>query len=226
MLARRQVQHVGERRQDHRGDREHEQARDHPRGLAAEAQHAVVPAAGEEGEAEDEERVREDRADERGLDDSDEPGLEREDGDEELGQVADRRLDDAGRGRGQVIAELVGRFADQVGDAGERHGRDREGRERGGAGEVQHAGEPDRRAGGGRHHQVAACDRCRHWRCPSRPSPRLARPRMQPLIARPASARRRARHGGRWRGRRSAGSRRSARPSRASRRRRRRRAGR
>ena len=77
--------------------------------------------------------------------------------DEELGQVADRRLDDAGRGRAQVVAELVGRLADQVGDAGERQAETAKVDERGGAGEVQHAGE--RRpaaAGGGRHRQVAA----------------------------------------------------------------------
>ena len=63
VLARRQVQLVGERRQHHGGDREHEQRGDHPRGAGPEAQHAVAPAAGDEGEAEDEERVREDRAD-------------------------------------------------------------------------------------------------------------------------------------------------------------------
>ena len=126
----------------------------------------------------------------------------------------------------EVVAELVGRLADQVGDAAERQRR--RPRRRGAAVAPAKCSTPasaTTAADGGHHHQVAACDRCRHRRCPSPPSPRLARPRMQPLIAQPASARRRARRGGRWRGRRSAGSRRSARPSRASRRRRRRRAG-
>ena len=141
VLARRQVQAVGERRQHHGGDREHQERGDHPRRAALEAQDAVPPAAGDEGEAEDEERVAEDRADQRGLHHGDEPGPEREDADEELGQVADRRLDDAGRGGAEVVAELVGRLADQVGDAGERQRRRREGEERRGAGEVQRAGE-------------------------------------------------------------------------------------
>ena len=125
VLAGGQVELVGEGREDERGDGEHEERGDHPRRLAAEAQGAVAPAAGDEGEAEDEEGVREDRADQRGLDDGDEPGLEREDADEELGEVADRGLDDAGRGGAEVVAELVGRLADEVGDAGEGERRRR-----------------------------------------------------------------------------------------------------
>ena len=71
VLAGGQVELVGEGREDERGDGEHQQRGDHPRRLAAEAQGAVPPAAGGEGEAEDEEGVREDRADQRGLDDGD-----------------------------------------------------------------------------------------------------------------------------------------------------------
>ena len=109
---------------------------------------------------------------ERGLDDGDEPGLEREDADEELGQVADRRLDDAGRGRA--------RGGCRAGRSIRRSGRRCRRAPRPQTAKVASAVAPakcstpasaDRRAGGGRHHQVAACDRCRHWRCPSRPSP-------------------------------------------------------
>ena len=96
VLAGRQVQRVGERRQHHRRDREHQQARDHPRRLPAETQHAVAPAARHEGEPEDQQRVRQDRADQRRLHHGHQPGLQREDADEELGQVAHRRLHDPG----------------------------------------------------------------------------------------------------------------------------------
>ena len=127
------------------------------RGRAAlEAQHLVPPAAGHEGEAEDEERVDEDRADQRGLHQGDEPGPEREDADEELGQVADRRLDDAGRRRAEVVAEVVGRLADQVGDPAERQRRRREGEERRGGGEVQRASQRHQGRDGRHHRQLAA----------------------------------------------------------------------
>ena len=82
--------------------------------------------ADDERDPEHEHAVREDRADERGLDDVDEPLVEREQGDEELGQVAERRLDDARAAGAEPGAELLGRGADEPGEAGERHRGDDE----------------------------------------------------------------------------------------------------
>ena len=77
-------------------------------------------------EAEHEQRVREDRADDRRLRDDDLAGREREDDDEELGQVAERRLEHAGGGRPEALADLLGRERDDPREPGERGGRDRE----------------------------------------------------------------------------------------------------
>ena len=71
------------------------QRRDHPRAVGAEPLHAVADAADEERDPEHEHAVGEDRADERRLHDVDEALVQREERDEELGQVAERRLDDA-----------------------------------------------------------------------------------------------------------------------------------
>ena len=97
-------------------------------GAAAEALDAVAQAAGEERQAEDEQAVGEDRPDERGLDDDDQPGLEREERDEQLGQVAEGRLEDAGLARAEPVAELVGARADDPGEPGEGDRRDDEDR--------------------------------------------------------------------------------------------------
>ena len=49
-----------------------------------------------EGESQDKEHIGEDRADERGLDDAHQTRPERKDPEEELGEVPESRLDDAG----------------------------------------------------------------------------------------------------------------------------------
>ena len=79
-----------------------------------EAHQAVGRAAGadDDHEAEHEQRVGEDRADDRRLRDHQLALFEREDHDEQLGQVAERRLHHAGDARPEALAELLG---------GERH---------------------------------------------------------------------------------------------------------
>ena len=88
-------------------------------GAAPNALDAVPPAAEEERQPEDEQAVGQDRPDQRGLDDDDQAGLEREDRDEQLGQVAQRRLEDAGLARPEPMAELVGARADEPGQPGQ-----------------------------------------------------------------------------------------------------------
>ena len=61
----------------------------------------------DEGQAQHEEHVGKDRADECGLDDSDQAGPECEDPEEELRQVAERRLYDSGHPRSETIPEAV-----------------------------------------------------------------------------------------------------------------------
>ena len=72
----------------------------------------MTEAADEERQAKDEQQIREDRADQGGLDDDHETGPQGEDRDEELGQVAERRLDHSGDGRAELAAELLGGGAD------------------------------------------------------------------------------------------------------------------
>ena len=107
-----------------------------------EAHHAVgAPArAGEDHEAEHEQRIGEDRADDRRLRDDDLAGGEREHDDEELGQVAERRLQHPGDGRPEALADLLGREGDDPRQAGERHGRQHEGEQRRRVGVVGRAG--------------------------------------------------------------------------------------
>ena len=54
------------------------------------------------------------------------PLLQREEGDEQLGQVAERRLDDAGPARAEPRAELLGPAADEPGERGQRDRSDDE----------------------------------------------------------------------------------------------------
>ena len=93
----------GERR-----DGEHHQRRDHARRLGVEVHPAVLDAADEDRHAEHEQRVREDRSDERGLNDLDEPGAQAERADEQLGQIAERRLENAGRAGVEMRADVLG----------------------------------------------------------------------------------------------------------------------
>ena len=74
----------------------------------------------DERDPEHEHAVREDRADERGLHDVDEPSAQREDRDEELGQVAERGLDDTGAAGAEPGPELLRRRADETSEGSER----------------------------------------------------------------------------------------------------------
>ena len=78
----------------------------------------IVP--GDDHQPEHEQRVGEDRADQRGLRDDELAGAEREEDDEELGQVAERRLQEAGDRRPEPQPDLLGRERHHPGEPGER----------------------------------------------------------------------------------------------------------
>ena len=99
----------------------------------------------EERDPEHEDAVREDRADERRLHDRHEALVEREEGDEELGQVAERRLDDPAAPGAEPGAELLGRVADDPRERGERDRGDDE-RETSPSAKWQTAASPTRAA--------------------------------------------------------------------------------
>ena len=82
--------------------------------------------AGDQHGAENEQRVDEDRSEDRGLRDRRVLGLQGEDDDEELGQVADRRLQRAGDRRPEAHADLLGGERDDPGQAGQRERREDE----------------------------------------------------------------------------------------------------
>ena len=126
MVRGRHVQGVREGRDRHRRRRERGQGRDQPRPRRVEPLHPVPEAARDERDPEHEDAVREHRADERGLDDVDEAVVEREQADEELGEVAERRLDRSGRAGAEPRAELLGGGADGAREHRDRGRRDDE----------------------------------------------------------------------------------------------------
>ena len=113
--------------------------------------------------AEHEQRVREQRADDRRLRDDGLALAQREDDDEQLGQVAERRLHHPGDGRARTLAHLLGGETDDVRQAGERDGRERERQQRGPAGVVRDARQRGRHPDDDQHDALAAAQ-ARHGR--------------------------------------------------------------
>ena len=96
-------------------------------------------------EPEHEQRVREQRAEDRELRHDELARAEREDHDEELRQVAERRLQHSRHGGAELRADRLGRDPDRPRDAAERGPRENEDRDRRCAGVVEDAGQ-NRRA--------------------------------------------------------------------------------
>ena len=96
------------------------EGRHQPSPVGVELLHPVLQPADDERDPEHEHAVREDRADERRLDDVDEAAVEREERDEELGQVPESGLNDARPAGAQSGAELLGRGPDEAGERGQR----------------------------------------------------------------------------------------------------------
>ena len=111
MAARAVADSVREPEQDDDEDRKQQQRRRVVRQPRREA-HDAVPrprGAGDDRQAEHEQRVREQGAEDRGLGDNDLAGREREEDDEELRQVAERRLEDARQRGAEARADGLGR---------------------------------------------------------------------------------------------------------------------
>ena len=81
--------------------------------VGGEALPAVFDSADDEGQAEDQQHIRQDRPHEGGFHHTEKPGLEREENDEQLRQISQRRLQYP-RGTGsEAVAECFHRTADQ-----------------------------------------------------------------------------------------------------------------
>ena len=84
----------------------------------------VAQAAGEERRAEHQQQVADDRADQRGLDDVEHAGAQRDEGDDQLGGIAEGGVEQAADALADPGRELLGRQAEQArqrddGDAGQ-----------------------------------------------------------------------------------------------------------
>jgi hypothetical protein len=87
-------------------DGEREQGDQHAGGLRPEELVTVARPSGQEGRTEDEKKRPEYRADQGGLDHGRETGSEREDSHQQLGKIADARLQQTCRARAQALADL------------------------------------------------------------------------------------------------------------------------
>ena len=107
MVDSRGVQPGREGRDERGADRQREQGDEHAGSLGPEqlSRRGAPPA--EEGRPEHEEQGAEYRADQGGLDHGGETGAERENGYQQLGQVADARLEQARRARAQALTDLL-----------------------------------------------------------------------------------------------------------------------
>ena len=120
-----------ERRGDQRGERQQQHRRLRVRSGAVERLLVAVPAADEHGRAQHEQDVPDDRADDRRLDDLVQPLLQGEEGDDQLGGVAEGDVEEAADAGAAAGGELLGGAAHQRGgrDHAER-GRDEDQRRR------------------------------------------------------------------------------------------------
>ena len=112
--------------------------------------------AGDDREAEDEQAVREERTEDRGASDDELAGREREKDDEELGKVAERRLQRPGHRRTEALANGLGRDRDRPRKTTECGGRDGEHDHRLGVREVKNAGDHGERRDRRQDRRVAA----------------------------------------------------------------------
>ena len=132
MRARAVAEPVGEAEQRDHGQRQQEQRGGVVGQSPAEAHRVLArsPRACDDRESQDEQRIGEERAEDRRLRDDDLAGGEGEEDDEELGEVAERGLEDAGDGGAEAGTDRLGRDADQPGEPGEGDAGDEEHRRR------------------------------------------------------------------------------------------------
>src|SRR2546423_812439 len=92
---------------------------------AGEMDSSLMARADDDDEPEHEQRVGEDGADDGALRDDELALLKREDDDEQLGEVAERRLQHAGDAGAESLAELLGAERDDPRETGEGDGGER-----------------------------------------------------------------------------------------------------
>ena len=117
--CRRRVEAHGQGRDEEGADGQQEQRADHARGLGVEALGPVAEAAGHEGRAQHQEHVAEHRADQGGAHHIGQAVAQGEDADEQLGQVAEAGLEQAGGAWAQTLADLLDGLADLGGQGGQ-----------------------------------------------------------------------------------------------------------
>ena len=122
-----------QRRHQQAGHRQGERRRVHRGRSRVERLTVVLDAAHEQRQPEDQQEVPEDRAGERRLHHLDPVVQDQEDGDDQLGDVAERRVDEAADPRARVQRELLRRPADQPGERHDRRRRRQEDRQVSGA---------------------------------------------------------------------------------------------
>ena len=116
----------GKRRDREGSDGEQEHGRHRTDGGGMERLGPVAEAADEERQTEHQQGVGEDGANEGRLDHDHEARAQGEDRDEQLGEIAERRLEDASRPRSEPLTELVSPLADEHRKRGQRDGADDE----------------------------------------------------------------------------------------------------
>jgi hypothetical protein len=109
---------------------------DQTRAGGVEGLRPVLEPADDEGESEHQHAVRDHGTDQRRLNDERQPLMQGEQRDEELGEIAQRRLDRAGRRGSDSAAELLRRSADEPGEHRDGKRRKDEGHHRLRVGEV------------------------------------------------------------------------------------------
>src|SRR5579883_497420 len=121
MSCRRSMQPIDERWHGQRSNGQHSENGDSTWGLRCKSLCAIAQPTHEEGQAQHEQAVPQDRADQRRLHYIDQPGAQGKDAYKEFGQVAKRGLQDAGCPRTESRTELIGSLPDEIGQQGKRY---------------------------------------------------------------------------------------------------------
>ena len=111
---------------DRRDQEEQDCERDQPERDHARLPVELPPAAEGEREAEDEEEVADDATGQRAAHDLRQPVVDGEERDDQLGRVAEGRVEEAADSRARVVGRVLGRLADQPGERDERERREHE----------------------------------------------------------------------------------------------------
>ena len=138
---------VRERRHGQDCGSQQRKSRDRPRAWRGKLLQSVAETSGEEREPKDEQAVGQDRSDQRRLDDPDQPLVQGKQRHEQLGKIAERRLDRSRTSRPKSAAELFGGGAHEAGKHRERNGGGGEAQNGIRAGEIERSCDGDQSGG-------------------------------------------------------------------------------